>query len=625
MPGGMTMASRLALGFGGLLFVLSLAVGVGLNGMNGLHAIIQRTVIDDWQRAVLANRAIELMNVQARDTLTLFQASKREPLRTRIATRTHTITGVLDELERSLVDPRSKELLAEARFRRRLYVASFSHVVDLLDAGERQEASGRMIRETLPALDAAIAEMNRLIEWQGEMLARTGGDSLRWLKTTREAVTLSLLAALFIALLLAAWILHAVVRPLGGEPDDVRRVVERIAAGDLGSEIRLRPGDGRSLLAAVKTMQHNLRALIEARSVADQALHASQVRFQEMVENLRDWVWEVDARGRYTYASPQVRDILGYAPEELVGRGQFELAAPEEAGAARALFQSDCALREPMVAVETVYLHRDGHRVVLERSGKPFCDEHGRFAGYRGVDREITDRREAEAQRLAEQVRLRDALVREVHHRIKNNLQTVVGLLRREAGKRPEAAAVIDAAIAQVQAVAIVHGLYGLAVRHSVPLSELLTTLVGSVRDLTGARIDESEGVRPGEGRLLIRESETVAVALILNELITNAAKHAAPGGDVPVLRVGLVCDGPRAHVRISNRGRLPATFDFDSRCCLGTGLGLVRVLLPVPGMSLHFRQAGDEVEVEAIIEPPVVGEAAQPAEAAPAPPAAEA
>lgn len=212
----------------------------------------------------------------------------------------------------------------------------------------------------------------------------------------------------------------------------------------------------------------------------------------------------------------------------------------------------------------------------------------------------------AYTEELAQTPLLRDALTQEVHHRIKNNLQAVVGLLRRNALKQPQAQAAIDAAVSQVQAVAVVHGLYGQVTRHSVMLCELLPVIVNSVSSLTGVMIS-LRGLQCAQGRLLIKENETVAIALILNELLTNAVKHSSVTGEAAVVDVNFVREGERACITITNRGCLPPGFKFGEGVGAGMGLGLVSALRPNPGVDLGFKQKGDTVEVSLVIGPPVV------------------
>ncbi len=214
--------------------------------------------------------------------------------------------------------------------------------------------------------------------------------------------------------------------------------------------------------------------------------------------------------------------------------------------------------------------------------------------------------RRLERAHLADVLAQRDALIREVHHRIKNNLQTVVGLLRRDAAKSPEAAPMLESAINQVQSIAVVHGLHGSVNQHGVMLCELLPAICRGISDIAGvpARV---KGIAKGCGTLRIQESETVAMALILNELISNAVKHLKPESARAGVSVTLFQEAAVGRVRISNPGKLPSGFDFARNKGLGTGLGLVLALLPTQGVSLDLRQEGEEVVTEMRIESPIL------------------
>jgi PAS domain S-box-containing protein len=104
----------------------------------------------------------------------------------------------------------------------------------------------------------------------------------------------------------------------------------------------------------------------------------------------------VDEHGVYTYASPKVKDLLGYEPAEVVGRTPFDFMPPEDAERVRQDFRRCIEGRLPLTHLENVNCHKSGRRVVLETSGVPIFDAQGAFCGYRGVDRDITRRKETE-------------------------------------------------------------------------------------------------------------------------------------------------------------------------------------------------------------------------------------
>jgi len=134
----------------------------------------------------------------------------------------------------------------------------------------------------------------------------------------------------------------------------------------------------------------------EPHAVMFRALRDSESKFRSLVESSRDFIWEEDRVGIYTYASPHVDSILGYTAEEMIGRPVHEFMLPEDASKARKLFDGDDGLCPCQIQSESVFLHKDGHRVILERNGTPILDENGKVLGFRGVDRDITERRKHE-------------------------------------------------------------------------------------------------------------------------------------------------------------------------------------------------------------------------------------
>ena len=121
-------------------------------------------------------------------------------------------------------------------------------------------------------------------------------------------------------------------------------------------------------------------------------------RFRSLVETASDWIWEVDREGVYTYASPKVRELLGYAPEEVVGKTPFDLMPPREAERVARIFAAIAREKKPFSGLENVNVGKDGRRVVLETSGVPVLDDRGNLLGYRGIDRDITEHKRAEAE-----------------------------------------------------------------------------------------------------------------------------------------------------------------------------------------------------------------------------------
>jgi diguanylate cyclase (GGDEF)-like protein/PAS domain S-box-containing protein len=139
---------------------------------------------------------------------------------------------------------------------------------------------------------------------------------------------------------------------------------------------------------------------ITKRKLTAEALLQSEEKFRALVESTSDWIWEVDRNGHYTYASPKVEVLLGYTPEEVLGKTPLDFMPPREGRRVRKIFGEILEKRAPFVALENINRHKDGRSVVLESSGSPFFDPNGVFAGYRGIDRDITERRKAQEEIL---------------------------------------------------------------------------------------------------------------------------------------------------------------------------------------------------------------------------------
>ena len=155
------------------------------------------------------------------------------------------------------------------------------------------------------------------------------------------------------------------------------------------------------LLAFLYVLLHRSDAGIAAQQ---RSLVESKQRFEQISEQSRTIIWEVDAEGTYTYVSPVVEAVLGYAPEELVGRVKFyDLHPAEDREAFRAAAMETFQRQEPYIEYDNVARAKDGLTVWLTTTGLPVLNEDGSLKGYRGSDTEATERRRAEeAQKASE-------------------------------------------------------------------------------------------------------------------------------------------------------------------------------------------------------------------------------
>ncbi|MDP6635870.1 MAG: PAS domain S-box protein [Phycisphaerae bacterium] len=136
---------------------------------------------------------------------------------------------------------------------------------------------------------------------------------------------------------------------------------------------------------------------ITERKQAEEALRASQERFEQVAEHAQEWIWEIDADGLYTYASPVVEKILGYSPEEIVGKKHFyDLFHPEQRQEIKTAAFEAFARKESFRGFPNLNVHKNGQPIWLSTSGVPLLDGGGGLVGYRGADTDITERKNAE-------------------------------------------------------------------------------------------------------------------------------------------------------------------------------------------------------------------------------------
>lgn len=356
--------------------------------------------------------------------------------------------------------------------------------------------------------------------------------------------------------------------------------------------------DGWSYMVVLSVLSVSL-----ATTLREMRQASSELRIAATAFDCQEGMIITDADGRILRTNRSFTRIMGYTEAEVLG----QLTTFMRSDRHPASFYENgwrTAREQGLWADETWHRRKNGEVFPQWLTATAVKDADGNITNFVVTHTDITYRKQKETEFRASQIAQRNALVREIHHRIKNNLQGITGLLRRFAQSHPEISAPLHEAISQVRSIAIIHGLQGGSPEPSVRLCELLDAIAADIGTLwkTDIRVAIPDLWKPCR----IAEAEAVPLALILNELIINAVKHGTPGG--PGVRISLRKDGSedRIEVRISNEGRWAAP-ELPAGDADRNGLQLVKALLPHSGAQLQHLEEDGMIHVLLRIEPPVI------------------
>ena len=315
----------------------------------------------------------------------------------------------------------------------------------------------------------------------------------------------------------------------------------------------------------------------------------------------------LDRIGCITSVNGAALELLGYQRDELHGRPFHEICS---APAGRTSGATVRVTDDGIVAVEErELLRKDGTRIPVSFSGAELRPGDGPPEGYVCVAQDRTERRLIE-ERIRSSLAEKELLLREVHHRVKNNMQVISSLLAIQASYTddPQTRAQFDQSQDRIRSMALIHDqLYLAADLAEVDVGaylELLTThLLQSFDSRERATIDLEVGSLSSD------LDQAAACGLIVNELVTNSLKHAFPEGVTGKIRVSLSEDeaGNRILLVADDGCGLPDDLDIEASQTLG--LTLVRALVKqYHGHLVLGREGGVEVR---IIFPPFESELA--------------
>ncbi|MDO8614754.1 MAG: EAL domain-containing protein [Dehalococcoidia bacterium] len=315
------------------------------------------------------------------------------PIRSNLASAKEMLVGA-EAAERALGHEQAAatfgQFLATIRFASEMA----EQVITLRQRGDARGAAA-VIAVAAPSLLSAKLEFDTFIEEErGELddiraQANQTGDAAFWFAVLGGA------AGAIVAAAASVLIARSILRPLSR----LDSAALAVASGDL--EARAPETGPRELIRVGASFNQMTEALVELnRSLEEQVrertaqLRASEVRYRSLTDNTFDLVLETSIDGRFTFASPSYRDVLGYEPDELLGTSIFDLVHPEDRPAVMQEFIRAVSTGNPGAAVYRSR-RKDGEWLWMESAGKPFQSDAGEIRAVI-VSRDITARKRAE-------------------------------------------------------------------------------------------------------------------------------------------------------------------------------------------------------------------------------------
>lgn len=293
------------------------------------------------------------------------------------------------------------------------------------------------------------------------------------------------------------------------------------------------------------------------------------------LENSEDWIWESDEKWQFSFSNGAIRKMLGYFPDDILGRfSLYDLLFPKDKDDLTNLVEG---IKKTRVTVQDLYLtlrHRNGTPVIVQCRVSPKKDDTDRFAGYRGICRDITCQCNSE-ERIRALACEKDFLFSEIQHRVKNNLQVILSLLFLQANqtREPGTKEALSELQNRVWAIALVYELVSeTADANRISLPRYIAALTKSLSETYVSKNRTEIVFDLNTDEIGLDLDTAIPLGVVLNELVTNSLLHAFTRTDSGRITISAKTGrDPEVSVFVSDNGcGLPEEFSFKDARSLG-------------------------------------------------------
>ncbi len=381
-------------------------------------------------------------------------------------------------------------------------------------------------------------------------------------------------------------------------PEEVARHIERVIhEGHDRFESRHRHRDGHLIAVELSvnfdpTLGEAFFAFvrdISERKRTEAALLESEEKYRLIAESSTESIFQLDPAGTFTFINIAGAEMADSRPEEILGHTFFSLLAEESHAEGATYFQR--ALAGDPVHGELLARSKNGTIFPISFSAAP-QQKDGRVVGITGIARDITDRRREEKERLRQSLQEKESLLKEIHHRVKNNMQIISSLLSLQSQNSDNA--MVREAIRdsrnRVKTMGLIHEkLYQSGNLSNIDFRDYLRTLTRDI--ISTYAFPAARRVRctvNGEAIALTADT-AIPCGLIVTELVTNSLKYAfthGQGGEITI-DISRTADQRVSLSVRDNGGGLPP--DFDAGPTHTLGMSLVQTLARQLGATLEL------------------------------------
>ena len=311
------------------------------------------------------------------------------------------------------------------------------------------------------------------------------------------------------------------------------------------------------------------------------ALVESEEKYRNLVEASHDLIWRVDREGNFNFINRASEEILGYSPMELIGKPMMD-HIHEDARESTIKIHQDVIGGKTYDSFDLHMVNKEGKLTTLAAKAYPMRDNEGKIIGCSGTGSDITHIKQYQDQ-LEKSLMEKEILIKEIHHRVKNNLAVISGIIGLQIMYLEDeiSRAVFEQSQSRIKSIALIHErLYQTELFSSIEIKTYLEELIKDIRSTYGSD-ERNIQIRVTGSSISLNINQAVPFGILANELITNALKYAFEGrakGSITVNLMQDAKDADRVVFEVYDNG-IGLPYNFEDMKIKSLGMTLVETV----------------------------------------------